>query len=206
MGTAETLLIVIPVILVAISVHEMMHALVAYWLGDDTAYEGGRISLNPLRHIDPFLTVLLPAVLLLAGQPAIGAAKPVMVNPQRIRWGDYGGAIVALAGPLINLAMAALAGFLLHSLNPEIYSTLFYILYYAVVINIGFFVFNMIPWPPLDGSRLLYAFAPRPLQEVMDVIECWGLLGLVIVFLFFFPLISPLINELVTSLTRGLIL
>jgi len=205
MSSVHTLILVLPMILIAISVHEMMHALVAYWLGDNTAYEGGRVSLNPLRHIDPILTVLLPAMLLLAGQPAFGAARPVMVNVRRIRGGEYGWALVAVAGPLTNLVLAGLSGLLLHTLAPAVYSDLFYFLYYGVAINVGFFVFNLIPWPPLDGSRLLYAFAPRPLQELMEQIERWGIIGLIIILLVVYPLISPLITHLTSVLTQHLL-
>ncbi len=203
-NTVYTLLIIIPLILIAISVHEMMHALASYLLGDDTAHEAGRISLNPIRHIDPFLTVLLPILLVLAHQPPFGAAKPVMVNFNRVKWGEFGGAIVAAVGPLSNLVMAVLAAVALHIFAPT--GAVYDFLGYAVILNIGFFVFNSIPWPPLDGSRILYAFAPRPLQELMEGIERWGIMGLVLFLLLFYPLLSPLVSSLVQKLSAGLLL
>ena len=102
--------VLLPVLLISMSLHEMMHAYTAYKLGDDTAYQMGRITLNPLPHIDPFLTVALPLFLLISGSPFLfGAAKPVQVNFNRLRHGEYGGAIVGMIGPLTNLAIAAVA-------------------------------------------------------------------------------------------------
>lgn len=173
--------IIIGVILVSMTLHEAMHGFVAYWLGDDTAKLEGRLTLNPLKHIDPFLTILLPLMLALVHLPIFGGAKPVPFRPDRVRHGEWGAALVALAGPLTNLliafvvfGVAALLGD-----NPSYFSSsniLGTILSYAVVINLGFFVFNMIPLPPLDGSRVLYALAPDSVRRGMEYVEQYGLL------------------------------
>lgn len=175
------LAVVLGVILVSMTLHEAMHGFVAYWLGDDTAKLQGRLTLNPLKHIDPFLTILLPLFLAAIGAPIFGGAKPVPFNPDRVRYDEWGAALVALAGPLTNLVIAFLAygiavlsGFNIASLS---YSTPFeMILTYAVVVNLGFFVFNMIPLPPLDGSRVLYALAPEFVRRGMEFIEQYGLI------------------------------
>src|SRR3990167_6796358 len=117
--TVYVLIIVLPVILVSMSVHEMMHALAAYWLGDDTAKNEGRISLNPAKHIDPFLTLALPLLLAISGAPIFGAAKPVQVNFFRLKWGEFGGAIVGAIGPLTNLILAILSAVVLRGFNAE---------------------------------------------------------------------------------------
>jgi Zn-dependent protease len=185
------------------TLHEMMHAFVSDWLGDDTARSMGRISFNPLRHIDPFLTIALPLLLAVAGAPIFGAAKPVQVNFNRLKYDEFGGALVGAIGPLTNLAIAIVAASILRF--ADVGSGLEYkILAYTVVINIGFFVFNSIPWPPLDGSRVLYAFAPRPLQEFMEMIEQWGLSGLIIFMLIFYQFISPYIGSIMQAITGGL--
>jgi Zn-dependent protease len=112
--TLTKLLIVLPIILISMTVHEMMHAFTSHWLGDDTAYLQGRISLNPLKHIDPFFTLALPLLLVLVGAAPIAAAKPVQVNFHRLKFGEYGGAIVGMVGPLTNLALALIAALLFH--------------------------------------------------------------------------------------------
>jgi Zn-dependent protease len=201
--TVQTLLIVFPIILVSMSIHELMHALVSDWLGDDTARSMGRISLNPLVHIDPILTIALPLLLAISGGPIFGAAKPVQVDFKRLRYDEFGGALVGAVGPLTNLILAIIAALVLR--YTDISSGLEYkILGYAVIINVGFFIFNSIPWPPLDGSRVLYAFAPRPLQEIMEAIEGMGFAGLVIFMLLFYQLIAPFTGTLIEKLTNGL--
>lgn len=202
--TMQGLIILLPVLLISMSIHEMLHAYAAYKLGDDTAYHMGRVTLNPLPHIDPFFTVALPLLLLLSGSPFLfGAAKPVQVNFNRLRYGEFGGALVGMIGPISNLAIAGVAGLAFGMVDPYQGSVLYDIFRYTILLNVGLFIFNSIPWPPLDGSRLLYAFAPRPLQEFMERIESLGMMGLVL-FIFLFYNFGGAIGELMVSLSRAL--
>lgn len=203
--TVQALIYAIPVILIAITLHEAMHAIASFWLGDDTAKHQGRISLNPIQHIDPFLTVGLPILLILAGLPPFGAAKPVQVNTMRLKWDEFGWAIVAIIGPLTNLLLAALAAITLRTIGGDSSAVLINFLSWTIIINIGFFIFNMIPWPPLDGSRLLYAFAPEPLQRFMNVIEAQGILGFFIFMLVVFPFLRPVFESASNFLLNGLL-
>ena len=152
--------IVLVVILFSMTLHEAMHGFVAYWLGDDTAKLQGRLTLNPIKHIDPFLTILLPLTLAALGGPIFGGAKPVPFNPARVKGEEWGAALVAVAGPLTNLVIAFVffGSFALMGTPPES-SVAGKFLLTAVYVNLGFFVFNMIPIPPLDGSRVIYALA-----------------------------------------------
>jgi Zn-dependent protease len=209
-GTLQNVIILLPILLLSMSIHEMMHAFASNWLGDDTARLQGRLTLNPLPHIDPLLTVAIPLLLLLSGSPFLfGAAKPVQVNFNRLRWGEFGGAIVGMIGPVTNFVIACAAAILFKSLSPEVGSTLYNVFAVTIFLNVGLFVFNSIPWPPLDGSRLLYAFAPRPLQEVMESIEQMGLTSLVIFIFLFYQFGAPiqdLMTKLVHLLAPGLFL
>lgn len=179
------ILIIIGVLLVSMSVHEAMHAFVGLKLGDDTAAEEGRVSLNPLKHIDPFMTVLLPAITLILFQAPILAAKPVPFNPDRVKWDEFGAALIAAAGPLSNLLLAIIAVIITRISGIDIGSDglVGTISLTFIWLNVSLFVFNLIPIPPLDGSRVLYAFAPEPLQDVMRKIEPYGffiIIGLVL--------------------------
>jgi Zn-dependent protease len=159
-------------IVISLSIHEAMHAFTAHALGDTTAQDMGRLSLNPLKHIDPLTTVALPIITLVLFKFPLLAAKPVPFNPHRVKYGEFGGAMVAAAGPLSNLVLAVIGALLIHlATNSAIYN----FLYIFTVLNVGIFIFNSIPIPPLDGSRVLYAFAPEPLQEFMQQIEPYGL-------------------------------
>lgn len=191
------------VLFVSVALHEMMHAYVALKLGDDLAHSQGRISLNPFSHIDPILTIALPAGLLLLGLPPILAAKPVPINTSRIKGEEMGLAVVGIAGPLTNLAIAIVAAVVI---NIGVLSGFSLdILEMFLVLNIGLFVFNMIPFPPLDGSRLLYAFAPESVQNVMRQIEAFGIFGVILMLSLLYPVISPIIFSIQNTLLNILV-
>ncbi len=184
------LAIVLVVILFSMTLHEAMHAFVGYWLGDDTAKNEGRLTLNPVKHIDPFLTIILPLGLALLGGPIFGGAKPVPFRPDQVRGGDWGAALVALGGPLTNLVLAfiffgvwVLVGAPQTGLGAAFLLT-------AVSVNLGFFVFNMLPIPPLDGSRVLYALAPDFVRTGMRTIEQFGIFLVFVLVLLAGPLLG----------------
>jgi Zn-dependent protease len=160
-------------LLISLTFHEFMHGYVAHLLGDRTAAEEGRLTLNPLAHIDPVMTLLLPAITLVIFHVPLLAAKPVPFNPARLKYDEFGAAMVAAAGPLSNLVLAFVGALLLHGL--AVGSGVAHAVAIFVELNVIIFVFNILPIPPLDGSRVLYAFAPRPLQELMEQIEPYGL-------------------------------
>jgi Zn-dependent protease len=179
-----------------------MHAYVAYKLGDHTAFHEGRISFNPLNHIDPILTVALQLVLILLHIPPILAAKPVPFNPLAVKYGEYGAALMALAGPFSNLGLAVVGALMLRIFDiSNMDGFAFDFIYLFITVNVGLFVFNMLPIPPLDGSRLLYALAPEPVQRVMEQIES---MGLIVVFLVVF-LFSGFLGPILRSLSSGII-
>lgn len=181
--------IVVGVILVSMTLHEAMHAFVGYWLGDDTAKLEGRLTLNPIKHIDPFLTLILPVMLAIIGAPIFGGAKPVPFNPSRLRYDEWGAALVAVAGPLTNLIIAFIffGIYVLTGMPGGIFGT---VLTTAVIVNLGFFVFNILPIPPLDGSRVLYALAPDFIRRGMEVIERYGLILVFLIVLVAAPLLG----------------
>ena len=191
---ASDILSIIIAILFSMGLHEAMHAFAAHWLGDTTASDLGRLTLNPLKHIDIYMTLLLPVGLILLGLPPIFAAKPVPFNPMRVKYEEFGAALVGLAGPLTNLLLAiAAAGVYRAGILPSSGES-FLIIFTSV--NIAFFVFNMLPIPPLDGSRLLYAVAPEPLQKIMYQIETMGFMFLIIMLVLLLPVIGPVISYL----------
>lgn len=190
---------------VSIAVHETMHAYVAYRLGDDLAHSRGRISLNPLHHIDPVLTIVLPATMLFLGLPPILAAKPVPINTNRISGSELGLAAVGVAGPLTNLALATVAALIYRAVGFDGGVIADGVLLF-VRLNVALFVFNMLPLPPLDGSRLLYAIAPPPVQHVMERIEQAGIFMAIALLFLLLPLLGGLLggaNTMILQLLLG---
>jgi Zn-dependent protease len=185
--------IFVSLLFISIAFHETMHALVAYRLGDDLAHSRGRISLNPMRHIDPVLTIGLPVFMLLLGLPPILAAKPVPINPNRVSGEELGLAAIGIAGPVSNLFLATVGAIIFRSLAlPDGLAQDIFNLF--IELNVGLFIFNMLPIPPLDGSRVLYALAPRSVQELMDRLEAMGF-AIMLLFLFLLlPVVSPLLR------------
>ena len=173
---------VIPLV-IAITFHEAAHGFVAYQFGDDTAWNLGRVSFNPIRHIDPFGTLLLPAMLLFTHSPFLfGYAKPVPVNFRALKEPRLGMIMVALAGPATNilLGLIAAAGFHLLPIIPADYAQwVADNLKNAVVINVVLAVFNMMPIPPLDGGRVAVGILPRPLALPLARLEPFGMLILI---------------------------
>lgn len=191
-----TLIFYLVTLVIIITIHEFSHAWMGHMLGDITARREGRLSLNPLVHIDPFLTLLLPVILILAGSPVVfGAAKPVPFNPYAVRGGKWGAAAVAFAGPASNLLMAAFVALWYRIFTPV--GLMGEVLLSFVIINLGFFVFNMIPIPPLDGSRVLYAAAPGPLADFMDKIERGGIMIIFLILMIGYRFIGPVIAQVV---------
>lgn len=196
------LVIVLGVILISMTLHEAMHAFVAYWLGDDTARREGRLTLNPIKHIDPFLTIILPLGLALVGAPIFGGARPVPFRPDQVKGGDWGAALVALGGPLTNLFIAFITfgigvvsgvittGGVEVSLAGTIIMTM-------ISVNLGFFVFNILPIPPLDGSRVLYALAPEFVRTGMRFIEQYGIILVFALVLLAGPLLGAYMTEVI---------
>ncbi len=191
-------------LVLSLTLHEFMHAWTSHYLGDMTAHREGRLTLNPLAHIDPFMTLFLPIALILAHSPVIfGAAKPVPFNPYAVRWGKWGAALVAVSGPLTNLFIAVFFALFLRLVSPAPWAINLFVT--IIIVNIGFFVFNMIPFPPLDGSRVLYAAAPLGLRQVMDRIEQAGIMVFAIVLLLTFQFISPIITNITGHILQFLV-
>ncbi len=181
----DLLSIVIPIaiILVALTIHEAAHAWTADRLGDPTARMLGRVSLNPIVHIDPIGTILLPLIAIYSGLPLLGWAKPVPVNTSRFRHPRRDFMFVAAAGPLSNLAQALVAGLLLAVIDPGASGSLagsltHGVLRLVVTANVFLAVFNLIPVPPLDGGNVLAGLLPPDAARVFDNLRPYGFLSL----------------------------
>jgi Zn-dependent protease len=191
--------------LIAISFHEASHGYVAHLLGDDTAWRLGRVSFNPLVHIDPFGTVVLPVMLLLLRAPFLfGYAKPVPVNFRALRYPRVGTILVAAAGPGMNLLLAAISALAFHIvgyLPAPGAQWMAANLRNALILNVILAIFNLLPIPPLDGGRILVGILPGVLARSMSRLEPYGLL-ILIGLLFLLPLLGAQLGINLDPLSR----
>ena len=202
--------IIIPIVILIFSViiHEVSHGYMANYLGDPTARLQGRLTLNPLKHIDPVGSILVPIITSLAGF-TFGWAKPVPFNPYNLKNKRVGEFLIAFAGPLSNISLAFIFSLIIRYVvsnmditSPNIVSFL-QITSYIVIINIVLAVFNLIPLPPLDGSKLLFSLFPDKYIRVRHILEAYAPVWVILIVLFLWQIISPVI-QLVFKVFTGI--
>lgn len=202
MNDALMLIFQFIVFIFSVMVHEVSHGITAYRLGDDTAKKMDRLNLNPLNHIDPFGSVFLPLMLFITGSPIMfGWAKPVPYNPYNLKNPEKGAALISMAGPLSNFAIAVVFGIFLRVLNslpaqPAFTVPLGMFLNTIIFINLILAVFNLVPIPPLDGSKLLFAVLPHRFYKFRQFLEVYGMWILIAFIVFGIQIIQPIIGIL----------
>lgn len=202
MEIAMPIIIKIIILIFSVVIHEVSHGYAALALGDKTAQYAGRLTLNPIKHIDLFGSILLPALTAMLGGPVFGWAKPVPYNTYNLRNQRWGPAIVGAAGPLANLSIAVIFGLMIRIL-PWVagfgvsgqFITNFIIIAGAIsLLNLVLAIFNLVPVPPLDGSKVLFALLPYRWHRIEVMLERYGLIILLIFIFFFAQLLVPVID------------
>ncbi len=189
------------ILILSVVVHEVSHGFAANHLGDPTARLQGRLTLNPLPHIDPIGSLLVPLLLFFTNAGVMfGWAKPVPVNPYNLR-GKYGEAIVAAAGPASNLLLALVFGLLIRGMNGTLPESFLHIAAMVVIINIVLAIFNLVPIPPLDGSKILFSFLPYGTDGLKRTLERWGFFIVLIFIVFLWQYLTPVIGWAFALLT-----
>lgn len=197
------IIIVFLIVIFSVILHELAHGVVAFWLGDRTAKEMGRLSFNPLKHIDPYMSILVPVVLYMVGAPVFGGAKPVPINTRNLKFGEWGMLLVAVAGPLMNFFIA-LGAFLVGHFTGLVYthSSWEFLCYQIILTNLGFMIFNLLPIPPLDGSRILYAIAPDGVRNFLMMVEQYGIILVYVLILGLGPIFSGIMINSMEAVLR----
>ena len=197
------IIIKIVVLIFSVVIHEVSHGYAALALGDKTAHYAGRLTLNPLKHIDPFGSLLLPALTAMLGGPVFGWAKPVPYNPYNLKNQKWGPAMVGAAGPLANISLAIIFGLVIRfsALVPagvphEFIGNFISIAAAISLLNLVLAIFNLVPIPPLDGSKVLFALLPYRWKSVEVMFNQYGFFILLIFIFFFAQLLVPIIDFL----------
>jgi Zn-dependent protease len=198
----ETIFFVL-ILIMSVVIHEVAHGYMATFLGDPTAKMAGRLTLNPIPHIDPLGSVIIPVILsLIPGGIMFGWAKPVPFNPYNLKAGKWGPALVALAGPVSNLIIATFFGLAIRQASVlGLSSTMVELSGTIVVINVVLMIFNLIPVPPLDGSKVLFAVLPYRLRYIENTLLNNQFIVIIAVLLFAGAIIHPMVSALVWLLT-----
>ena len=194
------------VLIISVILHEVSHGYMAEYLGDPTARILGRLTLNPIPHIDPMGSIVLPLLFVISGSPVVfGWAKPVPYDPRNIRgtaWKErYSGAIVAAAGPAVNIFLAVIFGILIRVGMFDVVMIQFF--YVIVIVNISLAVFNLIPIPPLDGHHILAALLPSSLRQKYMTLSRYSFILMFIVAFVLWGMVSPLVM-IITRLITGM--
>ena len=211
MDSAITIIFQLAILIFSVVIHEVSHGLAANALGDPTAKYAGRLTLNPLAHLDPVGSVLLPLLSFFLGGFIIGYAKPVPYNPHllRVRNQDVGSAMVGIAGPGSNIAIAIIFGLLVRTFSSwaplfgGAAGALVEVLSSIALINLVLAVFNLIPIPPLDGSKVLFSFLPYHWQGIRIFLERFGFILLLVFIIYFSQWILPLVVWLFHLISGG---
>jgi len=201
MGNANIIVFSIIALVYSAIIHEYMHGWMAERLGDDTAKDAGRLTLNPIPHIDIYGSIILPALLILSNVGFVfGWAKPVPFNPNNLRDKKYGEAKVALAGPMGNLITAISFGLFLRALSfwqpAFINESMILFIMIIIKINIVLMIFNLMPIPPLDGSKVIMPFLSYRAKIKMHEMEKYGMIFILIFVMVGFPIVIPIIDFL----------
>ncbi|MEK7505606.1 MAG: site-2 protease family protein [Patescibacteria group bacterium] len=201
---ATAIIFILPLLFLSIIAHEVAHGYVAEMLGDETARYAGRLTLNPLPHIDPVGSIFIPFLGYISGGFIFGWAKPVPYNPENLRGGRLGEALVAFAGPATNILLAIILGLMLR-LGSDFFPESFASIGFAVVfLNLSLAIFNLIPIPPSDGSKILFSILSFRLQYIERHLEPYGLFLLLIFAFFLWKTFYPFIVFLSAFLTGQL--
>ncbi|MEI7765411.1 MAG: site-2 protease family protein [bacterium] len=195
----------IAILIMSVVIHEVSHGYIAEYFGDKTARFAGRLTLNPIKHLDLFGSILLPAILVLSGsQFLVGWAKPVPYNPDNLRYRKWGTIAVASAGALANFAVALFFGLILRfSLGMNVPAGFYHIVALIVLVNLSLGIFNLVPIPPLDGSKILFNLLPTSLAKVISFLETYSLIFVIIFIMYFTNYLYPIIVflfHLITSI------
>jgi len=193
----------IAILIMSIVIHEVSHGFVAEYFGDNTARNAGRLTLNPLKHIDLFGSIFLPVILVLSHSPFLfGWAKPVPYNPNNLSNRKWGTIAVASAGVLANFSIAIMFGIIIRfTSNLTLPENFYFITSVIVVINLALGIFNLVPIPPLDGSKILFSFLPESAFSFIIAYEQYSLILLLIFIVFLSPYLTPILAYLFHFLT-----